>query len=197
MRIGFRARPHEFAVELRGLEQLFVGAERCDPALVEHRHHIGQCSCGWAVGDDESRRIRQDHPQCSLHSVLGVDVDGRERVVEHEDARTRDDRTSQSEALTLTAGQGQSLFADLRIQTIGQSGDEILRRRDLEGLPDLLLARARGTHLDVLGHRGREQDRILEGHGHEVTQLVDRHVSDVDVVDAHRAGGDVLKPGHQ
>ena len=130
-------------------------AQRRDPALIEHGHHIGQRRGRRAVGDDESRRIRQDLPQGPLHPILGVDVDGRERIVEDEDTWPTDDRSGQGEALTLTAGQRQSLFTDLCVQAIGQSGDEVLRRRDLEGLPDLILARTGGTQIGRASCRER------------------------------------------
>ena len=57
------------------------------------------------------------HPcQARLDEGLGVHVEGRERVVEHEHGRAGDDRTGEGEPLPLPARKRQPLLADTGVE---------------------------------------------------------------------------------
>ena len=77
----------------------------------------------------------EDRAQRGLGGGLGVDVDRRQRIVEHEDPGPADDRPGQGQALPLAARQRQALLADAGVEAPGQVEGEA-------GLGDLEGARA-------------------------------------------------------
>ena len=68
-----------------------------------------------------------------LDLLLGRGVDGRRRVVEHEDPRVGQQRARDRQPLALAAGQRQPALADARVVAVGQLGDEAGRLRALGG----------------------------------------------------------------
>src|SRR3954470_19196546 len=70
-----------------GGQQLLVRALLDDPAAVEHDDPPGAPDGREAVRETAPRAAGQQPPQPGLDARLGVDVDVRRRLVEHEDAR--------------------------------------------------------------------------------------------------------------
>ena len=103
-----------------------AGPRRAGSTAVGQRHRRR------AVHDDEHRAAREDRAQRGLDGGLGVDVERRQRVVEHEDPGPADDRPGQGEALALAAGQRQALLADAGVEAPRQVEGEA-GLRDLEG----------------------------------------------------------------
>ena len=125
----------------------------------------GRCATTSAV-------VLREHPaQCFLDLGLGVDVERRQRVVEHEHPRTPQHRAGQGEALPLATGQRQPLLADAGVQPVGQVVHE-LGLRDRDRLSHVVVRHARAAEGEVLAHAGGEQRRVLERGGDRVPQLV-------------------------
>ena len=124
-------------------------------------------------------------------------VDGGERIVEHDDARPRDERARERDALALPAGQVDAALADQRVVAVRQVVGE---RVDAGGL-------ARREHLvpvgvlaaggEVLAQRHREEHRPLRHERDGGAKLGDRHVARVDAADAHVAAGRVVETRQQ
>ncbi len=84
---------------------------------------------------DERRGRAQHLAQRVFDERLGVDVERRQRVVEHEHGGPGRDGAREREPLTLTAREAQSLFADHGVDAVRQVVDEA-------GLRDLRALRA-------------------------------------------------------
>ena len=119
----------------------------------------------------------------SLDDGLGVHVERRQRVVEHQDLRRGEDRPGQRKPLPLPAGQAHALLADAGVEPEWQVVDE-LRGRDLDGLGELLVGGVRPAQPQVLGDRHREQRRVLERGGDRLPQRGQRQLADIVAVDA-------------
>jgi len=85
---------------LVALEQLAVGADVGDAPLLQEGDAVGHLHGRRPVRDDQARRRREHPPQRGLDERLGVDVERRERVVEHESP------TAHREAETAKAHRG-------------------------------------------------------------------------------------------
>ena len=70
-------------------------------------------------------------------------VDGRHRVVEHDDACARDERARERDALALAAGEVDAALADQRVVAVGELGGELRDAGRLAGGDDLLPRRVR------------------------------------------------------
>ena len=103
-----------------GGHQLGMGADRGDPAVDQQRDPVGELNGRRPVRDDERGGAGQHRSQRPLHLSLGVDVQGRQRIVEHQHRRPADHGAGQGQPLSLTAGQRQALLADPGVQTPGQ-----------------------------------------------------------------------------
>ena len=184
------------AVAGLGVEQVVVGAHRDQPALVEQDRPLRERHRRGPVHDDEHGAALEDRAQRGLGGRLGVDVDRRQRVVEHEDPRPADDRPGQGEALPLSAGQGEALLADAGVEAPGEvEGEAGLGH--LEGAQHLRLGGVGLAHEQVLAHRGREQRRLLEGEPDVATEAVDREVAEVVAVEGDAPGGGVVEAGQE
>jgi hypothetical protein len=197
----FEAGDHVTVVLARA-QQLGVGADRGDATGLQERHAVGEGHRRRTVGDDEGRRLVEDLAQGVLDEGLGVDVERRQGIVEHEHRRAGRDGTGEGEPLTLTARERQTLFADHGVRTVGEVVDEA-RLGDAESLAHdrLGLGTPRdevfATEEDVVAHRLREQRRVLEGHADLRAQLVEREIPHVDAVEGHPALRDVVQACRQ
>ena len=90
----------------------------------------GRCATTSAV-------VAGEHPaQRRLDLRLGVHVERRQRVVEHEHPRAAEHGAGEREPLPLAAGQRQALLADAGVEAERQVVDE-LGLRDLDRLGDV------------------------------------------------------------
>ena len=92
---------------------------------------------------------------------LGLRVDGRERVVEHEHAGACDQRAGERDALPLAAGEVDAALADQRVVAVGQVGDEVGHAGGLAGREHLVPRCVGPRGGEVVAQRHREQDRPL------------------------------------
>ena len=77
--------------------------------------------------------------------ALGLGVDGRHRVVEHEHARACDERAREGDALPLAAGEVDASLADQRVVAVWELLDERRHARRIAGREHLVPARRRGA----------------------------------------------------
>ena len=121
-------------------EQLAVLADVGDRAVLEQRDPVGEQHGRRPVGDDDAGRVDEHPAQRLLDQRLGVDVERRQGVVEHEYDGTRQHRTGEREPLPLTAGERHPLLADPGVEAPRQVAGEA-GLRDVERLLDLGVAR--------------------------------------------------------
>ena len=97
-----------------------------DPAVVEHDDVPGAPDRREAVGDHDRRAAGQQPAQALLDPALGVDVDVRGRLVEHEDPRVGDQRAGEGDELALAGRELDAALADLGVVAVLERGDEVV-----------------------------------------------------------------------
>src|SRR6478735_3599102 len=90
--------------------------------------------------DDQARAPLDDTPERALNRRFRFVVDGAGRFVEHQDRRIAHDGARQGDALALSARELLTALADLRVVTLRQLRDEVVRLGRFGGLFDLLAA---------------------------------------------------------
>ena len=118
---------------------------------------------------------------------LGERVDGRERVVEHDDAGVRDQRPRERDALALAARQVDAALADQRVVAVGQLVREGVDAGGLARREHLVPVGVLAAGGEVLAQRHREEHRPLRDERDGRAELRDRHVARVDAADEHAA----------
>ena len=134
------------------------------------------------MGDHDAGRVGEHPAQRLLDQRLGVDVERRQRVVEHQDLRPGEHGAGQRQPLALAAGQRHALLADPGVESPRQVVDEA-GLGDLDRLADVVVAGVGAAERDVLARAHREQRRLLERRRHDGAQRVEGQVADVDAVD--------------
>ena len=124
---------------------------------------------------------------------LGVDVDVRGRLVEHEDARVGDQRAGERDELALAGGELGAALADLGVVAVLQRDDEVVGADRPRGVLDLLRRGVDAAERDVVADRAAEQERLLGHDPHLRAQRGRRHVAQVVAVDEDAAGGRVVE----
>ena len=112
-------------------QQLGVVPDAGDPAVLQHGDPVRERHRRRAVRHDDDRGVGELLAQPRRHGLLGLDVERRERVVEHEHRGPSRDRPREREALALAAGQAEPLLADRGVDAVGQLVDEV-RLGDVE-----------------------------------------------------------------
>ena len=148
------------------------------------------------MGHDDRGGGGQHPAQRLLDQRLGVHVEGRQGVVEHQHVGAGQDRAGQRQALPLAARERHALLADAGVEAPGQVVDEA-GLADLERLLDVGLAGVGAAQGEVLAGAHGEQGGVLEGGGDQAAQVLDAQLAHVDAVEEHPTGRDVPQPGHQ
>src|SRR5439155_21352360 len=107
------------------LDELGVGALLDDPAMLEHDDAARVANGRQAVRDDDRRAPGEQAAQALLDAALGVQVDVRRRLVEHEDPGIGDQRARESHELALAGRQLRGALADLGVESRGPRAQEL------------------------------------------------------------------------
>ena len=134
-----------------------------DAAVLEHDDAPGLADRREAVRDHDRRAPGEQAAQALLDARLGVQVDVRGGLVEHEDARVGDQRAREGDQLALAGRQLRAALADFGVIAAGQLGDELLGADGRGGGADLLGGRVGAPEGDVLARRCRENRKASCG----------------------------------
>jgi hypothetical protein len=129
--------------------------------------------------------------------VLLRRIDRGRRIVKDEHRGIREDRARNRDALALAAGQRKASLAEQGVVAVRQVGDELRRARQLRRLRDLLVGRVRPREADVLAHRVREQERLLENERNRAAHIREPQLPDVVSVETDDAIVRVVQPRQQ
>ena len=165
-----------------------------DAALFEHQNLVGADHGGQPVGDDQGRAVLGDLVQALLDFALGLGVERRGRLVEHQDRRTFENSPADGDALLLAARELEPALADRGIVAVGQRLDEIVNARHPGGTLDLVPGRPGIAVGKIVEDRVVEQHGVLGNDADRRAQGVLGDVADVFAVDEHAAAGHVVEP---
>jgi hypothetical protein len=172
-----------------------VGARCADAAALEVEDAVGESDRRQPVRDDDQGRVELVS-QTPQDLRLDRRIDGARRVVEDEQPRLPDERTSQRDALPFTARERVPPLPHDRVVTARQILDERGRPRDPRRPPDLL-RRGPGVERDVLAHRAGKQEALLEHDRRGPAQRGGVRVSQVHATDDDLAGRRVVEAYEQ
>ena len=97
-----------------------MGALVDDFAAAKDDHAVGPADLRQAMGDQQGRATFEDATDRLLDLGLGFAVDGAGRVVDDQDAGIGQEGAGDRDALTLSAGERDTTFADRRFVAVGE-----------------------------------------------------------------------------
>lgn len=144
------------------------------------RRHGGQAMChhnGGAATHQVLERL--------LHQRLGLAVQGRRRLVEHQDRRVGQDSAGNGHALALAARNADAALAHHGVKATGQAIDKLGRVGQARCLANLLVSGVGAAVGDILANGAVEQQRLLRHVGNLAAQALLRAARDVLAVHEH------------
>ena len=135
---------HEREVDAAAFHEIVVGPLLDDPALAQDKDPVGPDDARQAMGENERRAVLHEAEQSLLDDRLVLGIDGRERLVEHEDGRIAQHGAGDGDPLALAAGEPDAALADHRLVAGRQGGDEVVGIGVATGLLHLSLWVASG-----------------------------------------------------
>ena len=168
-----------------------------DDAVIQDKDLVGILDGRQAVSDDEGGTADHELVERILHDLLAFRIECGGRFVKDEDLRILQDRSCDGDALALTAGEDEAAIADLGIDAARQTLNEFLCIRGANGIPDLFIRRIQTTVEDIFFDGGIEEERILRHEADVVAKGADRHIPDVDAVDADGSACHIIEARKQ
>ena len=165
--------------------------------LLEDQDAVGVDHGGESMGDDHGGAILGHRRERLLDGLFGVAVERRGGLVEHQDARTLEDRPGDGDPLLLPARELQAALAHHRLPAVGQRLDEGPDVGHLGGLLDLGPTRVRASVEQVVVDALVEQHRVLGDDPDGGAQARLAHRADVLSIDQDAPAGEVVEPEQQ
>jgi len=132
-----------------------------------------------------------------LNLELAVAVQARRGLVQDQDARVRQDRARDCDALALAAGEPDAALADHRVVFQLERVNELVAVRDAAHFAHLLHRGVRLAVADVVGDRPVEQEVLLQ-HDPELRAVVRQaQVREVVAVDPDHPAGRSIERHHE
>src|SRR5213078_2387961 len=126
-----------------------------------------------------------------------VGVDGARWLVEDQYWAIREESARDRDPLTLASRELDPALADLRVVPAREPDDEVVRVSRLRRRDHVRLAGLGPGVGDVLGDRGREEDRVLLDDRELPAEVGDAEVAEVGTVKLDVSGGRVVEPRKQ
>lgn len=101
-------------------EEIFVGPDFDDAAVVEDGDLVGIANGGDTMGDEDACRCFRIASEAAKDAFFGIGVYAGQRVVEDEDRGASHERACDGGALFLSAGERHASFADNRFEALGK-----------------------------------------------------------------------------
>ena len=130
-------------------------------------------------------------------SLLRRGVEGGRRFVEQKDRRILEEGPRNTDALALADTEVPAPLANLAGKPVRHAGDEIVGLRTLRRLDDFIFRGFRTAVGDILPHRRREEESVLQDHADIATQRFLGHILQVAVIDQDIPARRIVKPGNQ
>ena len=161
-----------------------MGADPGDRAAVEDDDLVGAHDRADPLGHDDDRRVGDLIGERRPQGRVGLEVEGREAVVEDVDVGALDEGAGDREALPLPAREVGPALRDRRLQPVGQVADERLGLGDPERVPELLVGRVGLAEAEVAGDGPGEQERLLGDETDPGPEVLPPDRADVAAIDA-------------
>ena len=144
---------------------------------------------------DRDRRPPLGQPlERLLDEPLGLRVERRGRLVEHQDRRVPQHGARDRHALLLAAREAVAALADDGLVAVGKRGDQLVDLRGPRRLLDLLVGGVGLREAEVLAHGRVEEIGLLRDDADRRGERLEGQLANVDPVDRDRALGRVVEP---
>ena len=188
--------PHT-GIKPAACQKLGMGSALGDAALIQHDDLVGADDRREPVRDHERGAVARHPLQRLLDFVLGMAVERRGRLVQHQDRRRLQHRARDRHALLLAARQFQAALADLGLISLRRHPDEAVDLRQPRRLLHLGIGGVPAAVADVVADGVVEQHGVLRHHADRRAQRRLRDVADILAVDQDPAAGDVIEAEQQ
>ena len=128
-----------------------------------------------------------------LHQRLGLAVEGRRRLVEHQNRRVSENGTGDGHALALAARKLNAALAHHGVKATGQAVDKLSRVGQARSLANLLVGSVGAAVGDIFADRAVEQQRLLRHVGNLTAQALLRAARDILTIHEHAASLHVVQ----
>src|SRR5436309_8066908 len=175
---GLRPREGEIGAELELVErrvepalpqELRVRSRLGELAVTEDEDAVGALDGGEPVCDHDARPPREELVHGVLKEPLGLRIDAGRRLVEDQDGGIVHQGPREGKELALALGQVRATLLDRGLVRAGQLLHEAVGVRALAGGHDRLPRGVRPSRREVLRHRAREEEDVLEHEPHVAT----------------------------
>ena len=187
----------QLAVETVRRDELLVGAGLRDAAPLEHDDPVRPPDRGETVGDHEDRAAPQQRFDRVLHEAFALRVEGARRLVEDQDLRVAQDRSSDGDALTLAAREARARDPHFGLVALGQGLRELVHVRGVGRGAQLVFRRPGARIPDVVRNRSVEEEWFLAHDGHVCQQGISVDIAEIDAVDLDGAARGVVEAQQQ
>src|SRR5215216_3741476 len=169
----------EPGVEAAGGQELLVGSDLRDAAVLDHQDLVHVPHQPELVGDDEGGASLGQGPPAVLDGVRGLGVEAGLGFVQDQDLALPEHRPRDGDALPLSPREALAPLGEQGVVALRQLADKPVGPRELRGAFDLLPRRPGLAVGDVLRYRRPEQHRFLRHEGYGVPQGFESEVSDI------------------
>src|SRR5215217_5663560 len=187
----------EGSVRPVGGDQLGVGAELGDAAVLDHRHPVGVGGGLEAVGDGDHGPAGQDRRQGPLQVAGRPGVEQRGRLVQDQGVGVGQDETGQGDLLGLGGRQGVPAGPDDRVQPPGQGLDPVEGVDRRQGVGQDGVTGAGAGQGQVVAQAAGEDVLLLGDEDDVAAQLIQGKVDQAGPADGDRPGAGRVDPGEQ
>lgn len=196
---GFRQilGPGHFLVDGVGPQQLAVGADAIDAALIQHHDPVGVFHRAQPLGDDERGGAGQSRAQGVPDLPVRLRIHGGRAVVQDQDLRPFQQSPGNAQALFLAAGEVAAALVHPGIVAFGHPFDEFVRTGPAAGFGDFFPGGFRIAPAQVVGYGAGKQHIFLQHHGHAFPQGFQPVAAHIHAAHLHAAARYVVQPGDQ
>ena len=139
------------------------------------------------MGDEDDRRFALELVDRLRELLGGLGVEVARGFVEDEELRLLEEGAGDGDALFLAAGEADAVLAEPGLVALGQLFDRVVDLGGAAGGDDLLEARVRARHAEVVVDGAGEEDGLLRHDAEGLAQLVRREVAQVAAVELDAA----------
>ena len=164
-----------------------------DAPVVKNHDNVRIADGGKPMRNDEHRSSLHQSVHSLLHDGFGACVDRRRCFVEDHDGRVGNRRSCDGNELSLPLREIGAVVGQLGVVSLRQSGDEVVRARELRGGDTFPVGRVEFAVADVVHDRSREEIGLLQNDAERTAQVGFFDLIDVDPVVADLAVGDVVE----
>ena len=178
-------------------DELLVGADLDEAAVVDHRDQVGALRGGEPVRDDDHAAPGHEPLERPVEQQLGTGIEARRGFVEHEHRRVDEPGARHRHELAFARREVRAARVDLRVEALREVVEPLGEAEVVERGADARVVGIGRRHQQVLADRAGEQEALLGDDDDPPAQrgLVD--VAEVDATEADRAVGRVVEPRHQ